>query len=189
MPTILEIKDNEITETPLVLFECELASGETERWSTHAVRFEGQDYEARVLRHNAFEIRSYSEDGIDSSARISLVLANADSHFSEIERNVGWKGARLTARFLFFNLKTGQAATEARVLFFGVGNAPDEITESTFGIVFDNRLSLQRVGLPEARIQKRCPWLFPGNADQRALAITGGNKGRYGAFYRCGYSA
>ncbi len=35
---------------------------------------------------------------------ISVTLANADSHFSEIERETGFKGAQVTIRFLFYDL-------------------------------------------------------------------------------------
>ena len=91
MTRISELKERATTETPLLLFECELSSGAVERWSTHAIDFEGHHYDARVLKHDMFEMRSGS-DGIDAIARVSLWLANADSHFSEIERNIGLEG-------------------------------------------------------------------------------------------------
>jgi hypothetical protein len=142
-----------------------------------------------VLRHNLFEMSAGSEDGIDTVSRISLTLANADAHFSEIEQNVGWKGSRLTVRFVFFDLRGGTAASESTVLFRGVANPPEEITESNFRLSFSNRLSLQRVWLPSVRIQKRCPWTFPTNEEQREEAIHGGVRGQYSPFFRCGYSA
>ena len=74
-----------------------LPDGQTERWSTHAVTVDGLTYDARVLQHNVFEIQTASEQGVDGIPRISMLLANADSHFSEIERSRGWEGARLTA--------------------------------------------------------------------------------------------
>ena len=54
---------------------------------------------------------------------------------------------------------------------------------------FTNRLNLQRVYLPDIRIQKRCPWTFPTTAVQRKEAVTGGSKGPFSPFFRCGYSA
>ncbi len=183
MSSIAEIKEREITETPLLLFDCVFQSGHTECWSTHSVEFEGRSYEARVLRHNAFEFRSYSEDGVDGAAKISLVLGNADSRCSELERSEGWKSAKVTVRFLFYDLKNSVPGSEARVLFLGVANSPEEITESTFRVTFNNRLNLQRVVLPDVRIQKRCPWVFPATVEQRQAAVEG-----QGLFYRCGYS-
>ncbi len=189
MGTISTLKEQEVLDTPLLLFDCELTSGAMEHWSTHAVQHDGAAYEARVLRHNVFETRSLSDDGIDAVAKVSLTLANADSHFSQIARNTGWKGAKLTVRFLFFDLAGGAATSEELVLFRGVANPPDEINEASIRLTFSNRLGLQRVLLPEIRIQKRCPWTFPGTEEQRAEAITGGSKGKFSPFFRCGYSA
>jgi len=41
--------------------------------------------------------------------------------------------------------------------------------------------------LPEARIQRQCPWSFPSTAPQRLEALNGGLKGKYSALNRCGY--
>jgi hypothetical protein len=189
MATINELKEQAVTETPLLLFDCELRSGAVERWSTHQVSHEGQEYEARVLRHSLFEMRAGGEGGVDALARVSLTLANADSHLSQIERSVGWKGSRVTVRFLFFDVKNNTAASEASVLFRGVTDAPEEITESAFRLAVRNSLNLQRLLLPQVRIERRCPWRFPSSAEQRAEAVLGGGQGKYSPFYRCGYSA
>ncbi len=188
MATIQEIKELEVTGTPVVLFECELAGGGVERWSTHGLVFEGAAYEARVLRHDLFEMRSGAEEGIDAIARVSVTLANADSHCSQIERSVGWKGSRVAVRFVFWDLRSGTAASPAALLFRGIADAPVEITETTLRLAVTNSLNLQRALLPEVRIERRCPWTFPRNAGERAEAVSGGSKGKYSAFYRCGYA-
>lgn len=190
MQDINSLKQQEVTDTPLFLFECLLPySGTVERWSTHGVTVDGVAYRARVLSHNLFELKASLDDGADGAARIALVLANADSYFSEIEWNEGFKGAQLIVRFTFYDVQTGQSASEQRVVFRGVAGPPDEITESTYKVTFTNRLNLQRVQLPEIRIQRRCPWAFPGTPDQQKEGVDGGPKGRYSSFYRCGYSA
>jgi hypothetical protein len=189
MPTIFESKEQAVTETPLLIFDCVLADGQTERWSTHAVKLDGLAYEARVLQHNVFEMQTAAEQGVDGIPRISLLLGNADSHFSEIERSTGWKGARLTATFLFYDLPNDTPATEKSVIFQGICNPPDEIREATFRITANNRMNLQRLLLPQVRIQRRCPWEFPATESQRIEALDGGERGKYSRFYRCGYSA
>ena len=189
MANAFELKEQVVAETPLLLFDCELASGAVERWSTHRVECDGATYEARVLRHNLFEMQTASDQGVDGIPRVSLTLANADSHFSQLERTVGWKGAKLTARFVFFDLKTGQAASESSVVFRGTANPPEEITEATFRLAAVNRMSMQRVLLPQVRIQRRCPWEFPASQDQREEGMHGGTRGRYSRFFKCGYSA
>ena len=189
MSTIQELKELETPGTPLFLFECTLKSGDVQRWSTHKVTVDGHQYLARVLKHNLFELKSSSETATDAVARVSITLANADSFLSAIERNIGWKGAQVTARFLFFDLKNMVAASDSTIVFRGMANPPDESTESTLRLTFTNRLNLQRIFLPEIRVQKRCPWTFPATPSQRLEAVAGGAKGEFSAFYRCGYSA
>jgi hypothetical protein len=189
MPTITEIKEQAVAETPLVLFHCAMPDGTDERWCTHRVSFGGHAYDARVLRHNVFEMKWGAEDGIDSVSRVGLTLINADSRFSQLSHSPGWKGARLTATFVFFNLKGGVAASEPMVLFRGLMNPPEEIGEATVRLSATNRLNPQRMLLPSIRIQRRCPWSFPATVSQRAEAVDGGAHGKYSSFHRCGYSA
>src|SRR4051794_33285567 len=189
MQTIFELKEQAVTDTPLLLFDCTLPDGRTEYWSTHAATVGDVTYNARVLRHNVFELQASSDQGVDGVPRISLVLANADSHCSQIERATGWKGARLTAGLVFYDLRNGAALTERSVLFQGICNPPDEILEATFRITATNRMNLQRLLLPQVRIQRRCPWEFPADEAQCTEATDGGTSGKYSRFYRCGYSA
>ena len=189
MASIFDVKEQGITDTPLFLFDCELVSGDVEHWSTHAVTVGQQAYQARVLGHNLYEMQAGAADGIDAVSKITLTLANADSYGSQIESNTGWRGARLTITFLFFDLKNGVAASDSMVLFLGIANSPDEITESELKVTFTNRLSLQRAGLPALRVQRRCPWTFPATTAQLQEAVAGGTEGQYSLFYPCGYTA
>src|SRR5690349_21211278 len=127
-----QVKEQTLTDTPLLVFDCELANGQVERWSTHQVTIGGNVYSARVLQNNLFTMQTASDQGLDAIPKISLTLANADSHFSQIEREVGFKGAKITARFLFFDLRAGAPATASTVLFRGIANPPEEIREATF---------------------------------------------------------
>jgi hypothetical protein len=189
MPTVFEWKEQETPETPLLLFDCRFPDGTLERWSTHAVELEGGKYEPRVLRHNVFEFRSYANEGIDAAARVSLTLADADSYISQLERVHGFKGSALTVRFAFVDLRGGNPVSESRVVFQGTGGGIEEITEESCRVGFTNRLSPQRTPLPDITMERRCPWLFPTTREEREAALTGGGKGRYGRYYRCGYSA
>ena len=62
MATIASLKEQVIAQTPLLLFEAELAGGVVERWSTHAVTVDGEDFAPRVLRHNFFEVQAASDE-------------------------------------------------------------------------------------------------------------------------------
>ncbi|HWB86038.1 MAG TPA: phage tail protein [Bryobacteraceae bacterium] len=189
MPTIFDLKEQTVTDTPLLLFQCVLPNGQAENWSTHRVTVAGVTYEARVLQHSQFEIQTASDQGVDGSPRISILLGNADSRFSQIERETGWKGSRLTVQFLFYDLRNNSSLTDPAVVFQGTCNSPDQITESTFRLTAMNRMNLQRLMLPPVRIERRCPWEFPATPQQQAEAIDGGLNGKYSRYYRCGYSA
>ena len=188
MSTISDLKEQAVTDTPLVLIDCALANGQTEHWSTHAVTVNGTAYAARVMGHSAFDIQTASDQGVDGSPTITVTLANADSHFSEIEQTCGFKGAKVTVSLVFYDLRNGAALTDAAVVFQGVANPPAEIREATLRLTAMNRMSLQRVLLPQIRIQRRCPWEFPATLEQRTEAMDGGVNGAYSRYYRCGYS-
>ena len=189
MQAISELKEQTVTDTPLIVFDCVLSNGQTEHWCTHTITADGNSYTARVIQHSSFDIQTASDQGIDGSPQISLLLANADSHFSELERAVGWKGARVTAGVLFYDLRNNVALTDTTVVFQGICNPPDRSEESTFRLTAINRMSLQRLFLPQVRIERRCPWQFPATADQQTEAVDGGVNGKYSLYYRCGYSA
>ncbi len=189
MLTISSLKEQAVTDTPLILFDCLLSNGAVEHWCTHAVTVNNISYAARVLLHSSFDIQTASDQGTDGSPKISVTLANADSHFSEIERATGWKGAQLTVSFLFYDLRNDVPRTDTAVVFQGICNPPDQIKEATFRLTASNRMNLQRLILPEVRVQKQCPWQFPSTPAQQAEAVSGGANGQYSMYYRCGYSA
>src|SRR5260370_50484 len=188
MNNIYDLKKLAVSDTPLLLFVCSMPSGHVERWSTHDVVVDGESYSGRIVKHNLFELRATSEDGIDGISRISLSLANADGYFSQLERSYGFKGTKVTVQFVFYDLNSGAPTSEKATLFNGLCNPPEEITESLVRVTFLSRLSLQRSLLPPVRIQRRCPWVFPTTASQRQEAVDGAAKTKYSPLYRCGYS-
>lgn len=188
MTSLNTLKEQEVPGTPLFLFDCTLPTGDVESWSTHNVTLNGNQYAARILKHNLFELNSSPETAADGSSSVSITLANADALLSSIERNIGWKGSGLIVTFLFYDLVNQAATSDSMVVFRGIANPPDQSTESTLRLSFTNRLNLQRVYLPEVTIQKLCPWNFPTTAAQRQEAVNGGTEGVFSPFYRCGYS-
>ncbi len=189
MATLNQIKQLAESDTPLLFFQCILPSGDTQYWSTHSITFAGQDYSARVLKHNLFELQLSADDAMDGLSQLSLTLANADSNLSELNAAIGFKGSQLTVWFAFADLPSGTITTESMVLFRGVAGDPDSITEQALTLSFINKLGLQRIPIPDVRIQRTCQWSFPANSEQRTEALDGGAAGRFSRFYRCGYSA
>jgi hypothetical protein len=189
MATINTIKNSSVPDTPLLFFQCALPSGDTEYWCTHGMAFNGAVYAPRILKHNLFDLALSADDAMDGLSQVSLTLANADGEMTELNLELGLKGSQLTVYFAFANLSTGTVTTESTVLFRGIAGDPDETTEEFLSLTFTNKLTLQRIPLPEVRIQRSCPWNFPATLEQRTEAIDGGANGRFSRFYRCGYSA
>ena len=188
MQSALIAKEQLSADTPLFLFDCTLSDGTVQHWSTQSVTWSGIAYEGRLVRHNLFEAQLASDMQVGGAPKLSFELANADSHLSEIERQTGFKGAQLTVRSVFFDLAAGGATTDSTVVFHGLMNPPDSITETIFRLSAMNRMSMQRTVVPEVRVQRMCPWRFPSTASQRLIAIDGGPRGKYSPLYRCGYS-
>ncbi len=186
--TAFQVKEQAVTDTPLLLFDCQLPDGTAESWSTHQVTVSGTSYQARVVKYNLYQLQTSSDQGVDAIPKISISLANADSYFSELEQSSGFKGATVTVSFVFFDLVQGAATTPTMPLFLGIFNPPDQITESTFRVTAINRMNMQRVLMPQVRIQQRCPWDFPSTLAQRQEAVSGETEGQYSRYYRCGYS-
>ena len=141
MLSIYDLKELAVTDTPLLLFQCVLPNGQAEYWSTHGISYDGNTYAPRVMKHNLFEVQTSSDQGVDAIPRVSVAMANADSYFSEVERSIGWKGATLTVRFVFYSLLDRRcdigrsrsfsrycqpARSEHRVVVPAFGRQPDE---------------------------------------------------------------
>ena len=186
--TLFQVKEQSVLDTPLFLFDCTFSDGTAYSWSTNHATVQGTEYQSRVMRTNAFQMQVASDGGVDTIPKISFELANADGLMSEIQRSSGFKGATLNVSFVFYNLSQNVATTNTLPVFQGILDSPELITESSFRVSAINRLSLQRISLPPVRVQKRCPWQFPVNADQRLEALNGETAGQFSQFYNCGYS-
>ncbi|MBL8179954.1 MAG: hypothetical protein JNK48_35065 [Bryobacterales bacterium] len=188
MTFLHQIKESEVLDTPILLFDFQPRDGGMLRWSTHATVFNGAAYSARVLKHDGFDMR-FAADGIsEAGGRVQVTLANADSMFSPMQVASTWKGGELTVRFVFFDLASGAATTDSRVLFRGICNGLDYATESSMQVSFHNRQAIQRITLPAVRIQSRCPWQFPATSEEREMAVSGGERSGYSHLHACGYS-
>src|SRR5450755_1384336 len=72
MLSIYDLKEMAVTDTPLLLFQCVLPSGQAEYWSTHRVTYAGNTYAPRVIKHNVFSVQTSSNQGVDAIPRVSL---------------------------------------------------------------------------------------------------------------------
>ena len=189
MQSVLTAKEQLNADTPLFFFDCTLTDGTIRHWCSRTITWNGTPYEGRVVRQNQFEAQLASDAQVGGVPKLTFELANADSELSEIEEQTGFKGAQLTVQSVFFDLVAGAATTDSTVVFRGLMNPPDTITETTFRLSAMNRMSMQRTVVPNVRVERMCPWRFPATAAQRLEAVDGGaSRGKYSQFYRCGYS-
>lgn len=188
MTSLYAIKEAAVLDTPVLLFDFTLRNGSQLRWSTHPVVYDGHAYSARVMRHDAFEMRLAADGISEAGGRVTITLANADGFFAPMEVAAAWKGGDLKVRFVFFDLSGGAATSDSRVLFRGTCGGLDHVTESSVRLSFHNRLAIQRVTLPSVRVQSLCPWQFPADGMQRQIAVDGGAQGSYSPLHACGYS-
>jgi hypothetical protein len=189
MISLYSHKEEEVLQTPLLLFDIALSDGTVFYWSTHAVTFGAVYYEPRIVNHGAFHLHLDTDIVYPSSATLSLVIGNADGYLDSRLDPKEWKGASIKARFLFFDLTNSSAGEDSKVLFAGACHCIDEITDTTLKLSFHNKFGVRRTYIPSTPLQARCPWEFPTTQKQRELALTGGVMGQYSPLYRCGYSA
>jgi hypothetical protein len=189
MVPVHEHKYEEELLTPVLLFDCTLADGQVERWSTHSATWQNIAYSPRVVENSGFGIGLLADDGSDWGNRMTVVIANTDSYVTHLHRTENLKGCRLLVSFAFLDPDSGQVVSTPEAVFTGIGDAPEELTTSVGRINFISRFSLQRLALPQTRVQESCPWSFPRDAAERAEAVSGGATGKYNRFYPCGYSA
>src|SRR5579863_2704999 len=171
MQSAFTAKEQLNADTPLLLFDCTLADGTVRHWSSQTVTWNGTVYEGRVVRHNQFEAQLASDTQVGGAPKLTFELANADSELSEIEQQTGFKGAQLTVSSVFFDLVAGAATSDSAVVFHGLMNPPDTITETTFRLSAMNRISMQRTVVPNVRVERMCPWRFPSTVAERLEAV------------------
>jgi len=189
MVPIDQLKYVEELLTPVLLYDCTLTDGQVERWSTHSATYQGVTYSPRIIENTGFGIGLLADDGADWGNRISLVLANTDGYVTQLHQDENLKGCQLLVQFAFLDPESAQVMATPQAVFTGIGDAPEQLTPTRAKLNFTSRFSLQRLALPQVRIQKNCPWAFPQNEAQRAEALSGGTSGPYSRFYTCGYAA
>ncbi len=119
-------------DTPVFLFDCTMADASVQKWSSQTITISGHQYQGRVLKHNLFEAQVASDTQIGGSPKLSFELANADSYFSEVEQEVGFKGALLVVSSVFVNTTTSLAYHRRRRRI----SRPGKSTRSDYGIDF-----------------------------------------------------
>jgi hypothetical protein len=178
--TIDNAKELAVSKQPLYLFDLTWADGSTLSLCKYDLTRGAVTYLGRVQQQQIDPIQALSPHGIDIPGSVKLTLADADKDMYEIERTRGFRGARLTVTFTFYDLVTGEWSSDAVVPFIGRCQEP-EVGDDSLTVTAGWILNLEARNVPDVVIQARCPWAFPATSAAKALASTPGS-----IYYRCG---
>ena len=184
-------KELTIAYQPLLLAEFYWPDGTVLRCATHGLRagdggyqYAGNDYLPRILNQDIAATQMLADHGAAMAPAVTLVLNDADRYlWTNYEQTLGFRGARLVLRFVFWNVGANDFSSDYLTPFVGVCSAP-WVDETTLIVRATSLLSMEQTMLPSVRVQKTCPWLFPATRAQREE----GANDRNSWFFACGYA-
>jgi hypothetical protein len=190
--TIATVKEQAQTSQPLMLAEFAMPDGTTTlRLSTHdltatAFHYGGHAYLPRILNQDMAAFQLVSQQGVSIPPTISLKLADADKLLWGYEQAIGFRGAILTIRFVFFQAGVMSPLFSSDSIAYGpfLCSAASNVDDISLTIPAGSKLNMEQIQAPFVHIQQTCPWSFPSNTAQRADGA--GNE--LSEFYQCGYS-
>ncbi len=190
--TIVTIKEQPQTSQPLMLAEIAMPDGVTViRLSTHdltapAFRYGGNSYLPRILTQDMAAFQIVSQQGISIPPTVSLKLADADKLLWGYEQSIGFRGATLRIRFVFFQAGTLTPAFSTDWILYGpfLCSAASNVDDTSLTLPAGSKLNMEQIFAPFIHIQQTCPWSFPATAAQRAS----GASNQQSDYYQCGYS-
>lgn len=155
------------------------------RAATTGVQYGGHDYIPQIQNQTIAATQAMSSGGIDATPEVTLALADADRYlWLTYEKPIGFKGAQVTLRFVFFDLVAQVFSTDSAIIFVGICDSPN-MTEDTMSLRAVSKMNMVRQNLPTTRIQVRDPHPFPNTLMDRIAALVDDSS----PFYECGYSA
>ncbi len=209
--SLLTVKSQQNTYQPLLLASIVFRDSQTDPTvllvSTHALKsadggvapsgisgfpYNGSEFEARILNQEIAATQALSEQGIDVTPTVSLELADADKTlWTTYEKAIGFKGAKLTLYYIFWNVGANDFSSDYQTIFVGTCG-PAKINDTSLRIQAVSRMNMNQNYLPVIRIQKRCPWVFPKTVgmstdDATALHQAAADDPSIDAWH-CGYS-
>lgn len=195
LTTINAAKDTAVTYQPILAAVLTLTDGQVIRLSTHPLNaseggaapsgitgfaHNSQNFFGRLSAQDLDAIQSMSDAGVDQVSNASLTVADPDSFIHAYDSSVGIKGATLELFFLFADVGAWTFSSDFDTKFVGVCNSPQFDAKRAI-ISAISKLNLQKVNVPQVRIQRRCPWVNPITTAQRAEASDEDSQ-----FYECG---
>ena len=147
-------------------------------------QYNGNSYLPRILNQDMAAFQLVSQQGISVPPTVSLKLADADKLLWGYEMSIGFRGAVLNIRFVFWNVGTGSFSADSVVYGPFLCSAASNVDDTSLTIPAGSKLNMEQIQAPFIHIQQTCPWSFPATAAQRLDGATND----LSDFWQCGYS-
>lgn len=183
--SLLELKEQNVVPATALLCELTLSDGSQRFWATARCVDGTIHYQARIHPDQLSVWRLTADVTSESTGQVSVTFADNDAAIAQLFQTGKLLGARV--RF-YAAVLDGRTVTSKTVLLSGLLDTVSELDGKSARLNVLSRLSAMRSSFPPMRIQKQCSWAFPANAEQRLLAVSSGEDGRYSPLFRCGYS-
>jgi hypothetical protein len=181
-------ESKELTMVPATALLCEvtLADNTSRFWASVQCQDGSTTYQARIHpdQQNAWKLTS--DVSSENAGQVSIVFADNDATIAQLFQTGKLVGAKV--RFSAAVLD-GALVESKTVLLTGILDTVSEMDGKSARLNVLSRLSAIRASFPPMRIQKQCSWAFPATEQERTLALSSGEDGRYSPLFRCGYSA
>ena len=188
--TINNVKEQPASYQPLMLAEFAMPDGTTVlRLATHDLtpsgfQYNGNSYLPRILNQDMAAFQIVSQQGVSVPPTVSLKLADADKLLWGYEMSIGFRGAVLKIRFVFWNVGTGSFSSDSLVYGPFLCSAASNVDDTSLTIPAGSKLNMEQIQAPFIHIQQTCPWSFPATTAQRL----DGAGNQLSEFWECGYA-
>jgi hypothetical protein len=183
--SLLELKEENVVPVTALLCEVTLANGSQRFWASGRCQDGSTNYQARIHPDQVSAWKLSSDVTSESAGQVSVVLADSDGVIAQLFQTGLLAGARVQFSAAILSARVVQSKT---VLLTGLLDTVSELDGKSARLNILSRLSAIRASFPPMRIQKQCSWAFPATAEERELAASSGEDGRYATLFRCGYS-
>lgn len=181
-PTILLLSTHELNAT----------AGGNQPSGISGFPYNGSNFLGRIQNQEVAATQALSALGIDITPTVTLDIIDADKTiWNTYEKAIGFKGATLTLYFIFWDAYTANYSSDYRTIFTGECN-PGIINETLISVTAISKLNMNQLFLPQTRIQRRCPWLFPDITNMTLSDATALHQeaadNQSSIYWHCGYS-
>jgi len=192
---IAAAKEQTVTYQPLMLVELTMPNGNVLRLASHMLAgtidggggfpYGGNDYMPRLMDTDVSATQALSEQGIDFTPSVSITAADPDGAlYNNWESGMGFKGATMVCRFIFWNVGNNDFSTDSVIKFTGIC-APAECPDGkTIRVTAVSKMNMVQAQLPSVHVQPTCPWSMPSTLAQAQDATTNDAN----ACWECGYA-